>query len=394
MRILLVGGGSGGHVTPLRAISQSIKRQSDKPHDITLITDRKFYPQTKQLFIDDSSVRLKKIYSGKFRRYHGHSFAWHILHLPTLLLNIRDVFLLGVGFMQSFWFFVFHKPDVVFCKGGFTCVPVGLVARLFRVPLFIHDSDTVAGLTNRILARFASKILTGMPVKYYSYNKDILSYVGIPVNKKYTPITTRQKQSAKKRLGIKGDQPVMLITGGGTGARVLNDVISSQAEVILEAGWRIVLITGKGKAESAIKHRETLAKKLQNNWQIEEFTELLPFVEVADIVVSRAGATAMQEFANAKKAVVIVPSPYLTGGHQLKNADMYADKQAAIVFDEIELQKSANSLSEFILKSQDDLASLELMAERLYEEFAKPDASDGIAEQLLYLGQVVACVDS
>ena len=104
MRILLVGGGSGGHVTPLRAISQSINSQSDELHDITLITDRKFYPQTKLLFAEEETVKLKKIYSGKFRRYPSHSFLWHVVHLPTLLKNIRDVLLLCVGFFQSIIF--------------------------------------------------------------------------------------------------------------------------------------------------------------------------------------------------------------------------------------------------------------------------------------------------
>lgn len=383
MRILLVGGGSGGHVTPLRAINQSIKKLSDQQHDITLITDRTFYPQTKQLFEHESGVTIKKIYSGKFRRYYGHSFLWHVMHLPTLLKNIRDVFLLGVGFVQSVVFFIAKKPDVVFCKGGFTCVPVGLATHLFRVPLYIHDSDTHPGLTNRILARFATKILTGMPTKYYSYEAEKLSYVGIPVSSDYTPLSATKQQSAKQQLGIGKNQPTLLVTGGGTGAKDLNSIMMQQTEALLRAGWYVIHITGKGKAAAVEKIRGTISKKLQACWQIEPFTELSPLVAAADIVVTRAGATAMQEFANAKKPVVIVPSPYLTGGHQLKNAAMFVDENAAIVFDEVKLKQDSSVLKEFILHSLDDKLSLDDMAQRLHDTFAKPDAADGIARQLL-----------
>jgi len=383
MRILLVGGGSGGHVTPLRAISQSIAKQSGKNHDITLITDRKFYPQTRQLFEGDKSIRIKKIFSGKFRRYHNHSLLWHFTHMPTLFKNIRDILLVGIGFFQSITYFILHKPDVVFCKGGFTCVPVGLAAHIFRVPLYIHDSDTVPGLTNRILARYATKILTGMPTKYYSYDKTKMSYVGIPVSRNYAPVSSNQQREAKQKIGIDKSRPTVLVTGGGTGAKDLNSIISSQAESILKAGWTIIHVTGKNKSASVKERRKKLSASLKELWLVEEFTEMLPLVRAADLVVSRAGATTMQEFANAKKAVVIIPSPFLTGGHQLKNAQMFADQNAAIVFDEFLLKKDTSSLREFIIHSLDDTLPLDEMAQRLYDGFAKPGAADTIAEQLL-----------
>jgi UDP-N-acetylglucosamine--N-acetylmuramyl-(pentapeptide) pyrophosphoryl-undecaprenol N-acetylglucosamine transferase len=383
MRILLVGGGSGGHVTPLRAISQSIQQQTDKQHEITIITDRKFYPQTKQLFVDEPSIKLKKIYSGKFRRYHNKSILWHMTHLPTLLKNIRDIALLGIGFLQSILYFLLHKPDVVFCKGGFTCVPVGLVSHIFNVPLYIHDSDTIPGLTNRVLARFATKILTGMPIEYYPYDTKKLLYVGIPVDTSYKPAKGEAQLKAKKKLHLSRHKPLLLVTGGGTGAEKLSKIIALYAEDIVRGGWQIAHITGKGKSRFAMKKRELLSLDVQSDWKIEEFVELSPYVAAADLIISRAGATAMQEFANAKKSVVIIPSPYLTGGHQLKNAAMFLEKKAAVTFDERDLQKDAKPLLKYILKSPQEIRSRELMASNLYTLFARPAAASMIAKELL-----------
>ena len=384
MRILLVGGGSGGHVTPLRAISQSIQQQSVQKHDITVISDRKFYPQTKQLFAGEPTVKLKRIYSGKFRRYHNKSMLWHMTHAPTLLKNARDTLLLGIGFVQSIVYFLLHKPDVVFCKGGFTCVPVGLVAHVFKVPLYIHDSDTVPGLTNRILARFATKILTGMPIEYYPYDTKKLLYVGIPVDQSYKPEKDESRLEAKKQLHFSIDMQLLLVTGGGTGAENLSKIVSRQAEEVLRAGWQIAHITGKGKSGPVMKQRELLPADVQSDWKIEEFVELSSYVAAADLIISRAGASAMQEFANAQKPVVIIPSPYLTGGHQLKNAAMFAEKKAAVTFDERDLQKDASLLLEYILKTPQERRSRESMASNLHTIFARPAAAAMIAKELLH----------
>lgn len=169
-QIILAGGGSGGHVTPLRAIYESLKNQSNEGMHVTVISDRRFFAQTKFLFSNHPEVQLKRIYSGKFRRYNSKSVAWHILHLPTLLKNLRDTALIVLGILQTILMFVWNKPDAVFCKGGYVCVPIGIAARIFGIPLIIHDSDTHPGLTNRLLSRWALKIGTGMPKEFYSYD--------------------------------------------------------------------------------------------------------------------------------------------------------------------------------------------------------------------------------
>ena len=383
MRIMLAGGGSGGHVTPLRAISESLlKKSKNSTLELTVISDRAFFTQTEFLFKDQSEVTLRKIFSGKLRRYNNKSMVWHLTHAPTILKNIRDILLIGIGVVQAIAYFIRKKPDVVFCKGGYVCVPVGVAARLFNVPMVIHDSDTHPGLTNKFLSRWAVKIGTGMPTKYYQYPVQKMVYSGIPIRHGIQPVNDKTKQTVKKKLGLTTDKPVLLVTGGGTGARELNDSIIYNAEALLES-WQVVQQTGKGKAAKALKVRKKLSEEQQKLWQIHEFADMLPLIQASDIIVSRAGATAMQEFANAAKPVLLLPNPYLTGGHQLKNAELFLEEKAVRVIQETDLKKQPDLLVLTLKDMQHNTQQTKAMAQRLYTTFAKPAASDEIAELIL-----------
>lgn len=381
MKIFLVGGGSGGHVTPLRAINESLKRLSKEDHDVTVITDRGFYSETTSIFKDDSSVQIKKIYCGKYRRYKSKSFLWHIAHLPTLLKNIRDVFLLGIGFLQSVIYFLTHKPDVVFCKGGFVCIPIGLATKLFSVPLIIHDSDTRPGLTNRILARWAIKIGTGMPTTFYPYPKKLMVYTGIPVNTEYQAITKRQQSDFKEALQLDVNRPLLLVTGGGNGASSLNQQVVSAAPALLDAGFSIVHLVGNGKANSVINARAQLSSLRSEQWQIEEFAEMVPRLLAADIVVSRTSASTLQECANAKKMVIGIASPYLED--QKMNAEYFASKEAIISLDETMLSSDGSDLFTVITELKNSAHTTAKYAENLHTYFAKPAAADTLAQMIL-----------
>ena len=151
MKIVAAGGGSGGHVTPVLAVINELKKH-DAELQVVFVTDKKFGSQAAEIMQKAAvPVRTKKIIAGKFRRFHRVSFVKQLLDIPTVLRNIRDFFYTLVGFLQSFWLLIRFKPDVVFTKGGFVCVPLGLVARLMNIPIVIHDSDAHPGLANRIL---------------------------------------------------------------------------------------------------------------------------------------------------------------------------------------------------------------------------------------------------
>lgn len=384
MKILLAGGGSGGHVTPLKAISDSLNQASQEQLQITVVTDRRFYTETTAVFADDQTVILKKIFSGKYRRYKSKHLFWHLTHLPTLLKNLRDILLLLVGVLQSAWYFLIHKPDVVFCKGGFVCVPIGLAARLFKVPLIIHDSDTRPGLTNRILARWAAKIATGMPASFYPYPKNRMVYTGIPVNTAYQPITQQQQAEYKESLQLQRELPLVLITGGGNGATTLNAHLAVAAPALLDAGFSLVHLVGKGKAGSVLRARSELTLAQQKNWLVEEFAPMLPRLLAADVVVCRTSASTLQECANAKKAVIGIASPHLAD--QKMNAEFFASKGAISALDETELASGRADLAEVIMRLKDNPQVAAEYAEALYSAFARPKAARTLAKLLLEHG--------
>lgn len=316
------------------------------------------------------SIRVKKIHAGKLRRFHGISFVKHLLNIPLMLKNIGDVFKTFVGLLQSLWLLMRFKPDVVFTKGGFVCVPVGIAAHLLHIPLVIHDSDAHPGLANRILARWATAIATGSPLENYPYPKNRSHYVGNPVNHLFRPVTDKEQQRLKAALGLHDTKKLLIaVTGGGLGARNINRAIVAIAPHILDKA-AIVHVTGMATYEETIErapdHIDYIAKPF--------ISGLAPLFGAADIVISRAGATTLQELAAMAKPIIIVPNPLLTGGHQIKNAAVYQKAKAAIVANEDELVTNPSKLRKVIEKL---LVSKELrqqLGKRLHS-FAKPDAA-------------------
>ncbi len=249
MRILAVGGGSGGHVTPVVAVLKEL-RQAHPRVELRFWVDRKFAPQARSIVaVYDETIPISTIAAGKFRRYHHLNF-WQHLFWPSLVFrNIGDAFLVGLGFIQSFFKLLFWRPDVVFTKGGYVCLPVGLAAALLRIPLVIHDSDAHPGLTNRVLARFATSIGTGAPLEYYAYPRHKAEYVGIPVASEFKPFSAPAQRAAKIEWGITPAQPLLVVTGGGLGARRLNRVVAESLKS-LQRFTSVVLVAGAGEYDT------------------------------------------------------------------------------------------------------------------------------------------------
>ncbi len=308
--------------------------------------DKSFAGRASQILqTAETEVNLKTISSGKLRRYHKISLWRQLADLPTVLKNLRDTFLIGAGFVQSWLFLRRVRPDVVFSKGGFVCVPVGLAARALKIPVVIHDSDTHPGLTSRILSRFAVAIATGAPLEYYNYPKDKTEYVGIPVSDAYHPVSLDDQKLLKQQLGLNETMPLVVITGGGLGAVPLNETALNNAARLNEKA-QIVHLTGTGKAAEAVGKTASL-----KHYYVKEFIdshEMAKLVRAADLVITRAGMTTLLELAAAAKPVIIVPNPRLTGGHQLSNAAVFDERGAAIVLDEADLVQHPEHFAEAI----------------------------------------------
>ena len=383
LRILCVGGGTGGHVTPIVAIIDELRELAKTPLDIRVWVDKKFFPQARDLL--DENIRVDVIASGKFRRYANLKwwykyFSWYHIsrtHAP----NFVDFFKIIGGFFQSFAKLIRWRPDAIFCKGGFVCLPVGVAAHLLKIPLVIHDSDTVPGLANRILAKFANAIGTGSPVENYpNYSRKITQFVGIPVRPEIHKFNKNEKIFAKQKLGLNGDKKLIFAFGGGGGATEINKAVAKIAEkIVAKNSVQILLGTGKGKM-SDVK----IPPQIAQNFRAQEFfTDNLPqIIGAADVIITRAGATSMAEFAAVAAPVIIIPSPYLAGDHQTKNAEVYAKNDAAVVLKQTDVAENSDVLLNAILSILNDEKLREKLSQNL-AKFAKPDALEQMAKMIL-----------
>ncbi len=379
-RVLAVGGASGGHVTPVVAVIHELLREN-KSIEIRFWCDRKFGPQVRSIVGSyDATIKIETIIAGKLRRYHHLTFLQHITVPSVLFLNLRDGFLVLIGVVQSLLKLLFWRPDVVFTKGGYVCLPVGWAARLLRIPLVIHDSDAHPGLTNRLLARSATAIATGAPLEYYSYPRNKSRYVGIPISEEFRQFSDDERAMFKMQLGVDPKRPLTVITGGGLGAKLINDAIMFNLDKLLPH-TSVILISGTAQYDEL----RALTPQDDSRFQLYSFVSegMAAMLGAADVVVSRAGATTLLELAALAKPTVLVPNGRLTGGHQLKNAKVYSDKNAVVVVnDEQFTHADDTSLVDAIKKVITDAALRKMLSTHIHT-LAKPHAARDMAEMVL-----------
>jgi len=335
--------------------------------------------------IPSKNPSIDKVFTvraGKFRRYHG-EFWRTLLDIPTLCKNIRDFFWLIIGSWQSYLLLKQLKPSVIFTPGGFVGVPVGFAASRRHIPFITHDLDAIPGLANRINARWAAIHAVAMPVELYNYPKDKTFYVGVPVSDKYQPVTQELQADYRRELGIASSARVLCVTGGGLGADRLNRAVAKIVPSLLQTYSELIVfhIAGvKNQAKLSAQYDEQLSTDIRGSVVVKGFVDdLYRYSAAADVIVARAGATNLAEFAIQKKACIIVPNPLLTGGHQLKNTQHLEKAGAAILVQESDMdQQLLPSIHELF----DDTKKREVLAQTL-GKFAKPDASKRLAELIL-----------
>lgn len=325
---------------------------------------------------------LAFIKAGKFRRYHNSGFASGVFEIRTMALNIRDFFRLPGSIWRSILILKKFRPDVVFSKGGFVSVPVCAAARLLNIPIVTHDSDTVPGLANRIVARWAKVHATGMPTQYYPYPPNSMVYVGIPIDERIVKVTPKIQKKAKQILELPPDSQVLLVSGGGNGSQRLNELMALVAPQLIENNLAlyIVHITGVQHEQSVKEAYQALPAADRKRIRILGYTnDFYLHSAAADLVLGRAGATTLAELAAAGKACILIPSPFLAGGHQLKNAEELQKQDAVVVAPENVEADELLALIKGLLGN--DSRRFEL-ARNLFAT-AKPDAAGRLAQLII-----------
>lgn len=370
MKILFTGGGTGGHFYPIIAVIEALRVviaeerlvgvesifMSDSPYDENLLLRE--------------DVRFKKIQAGKVRRYFS-------------FLNIIDFFKTLSGLWSAFWFLYREFPDVVFGKGGYASFPALFAARLLRIPVMIHESDAIPGRVNRWAAKFAKRIAISFPEseKYFPAGKTALT--GNPVRK---TIIGSTPDEAKEIFQLELNIPVILILGGSQGSKNINDNFLDVAPEFVKS-FQIIHQCGKNNIDET-KNRLSVALEkspYKNRYHLYPYLDdglLRNASSIADVVISRAGASSIFEIAAWGIPSIIIPLNNSAQNHQRENAYSYARTGAGEVIEESNLTPHL-LLSEIKLLLEDK-KRMEIMKEAA-KNFTQPKAARQIARELLSL---------
>ncbi|MDD9139719.1 MAG: undecaprenyldiphospho-muramoylpentapeptide beta-N-acetylglucosaminyltransferase [Candidatus Cardinium sp.] len=312
MRLVIGCGGTGGHIYPALAIATALKAQ---------------FSAVELLFVGANGGIEEAIVAAA---------GYQIVCLPIKglqrkqwLCNIRLPFLILKSFYQARQIIKAFKPDVVVGTGGYVCFPTLLAAYSKGIPTLIQEQNSIAGLTNRLLARLVTKICTGYPSVYFSCAKEKIVVTGNPV--RASLFATKNDQAAALRyFNLSSDKKCLLVVGGSGGSLQLNTTLLGGIGQLHAWGIQLLWITGN-------HYFQRIRDTLDDTYGFDPMVQCYPFLDhmgmaytAADVVVSRAGALSIAELCVAQKPTILVPSPNVVGDHQTKNSVPLVEQGAAL----------------------------------------------------------------
>ncbi len=367
-RIVLTGGGSGGHIFPLVAVAEELKKV---PADLELYYVGPRGPLDSEFLERDISVY--PILGSKIRRYA--SFG-NIVDIPKFFISV----------LQALFRLYRIMPEAVFSKGGTGAFPVVFAAWFYRIPVVIHESDSVPGLQNRLSGKFAKKICIAFTGAANYFDKKKIVFTGNPVRQELLRIANETIPHEKETLGFVDGVPLLFIVSGSQGATRINRFVLDNLEAFL-GEFQIYHQVGAANVKEsellAASVLGTLDETMKRRYKAVGFLALHEIEAAyvsADVILSRAGSSALSEIAAFGKPAVLIPLGGSANDHQRYNAYEYAKGGAAVVIEESNLTPHLvlNQI-EKLLKEKETYAAMSAAA----KAFSKPDAAQAIARELL-----------
>ncbi len=359
-KIIITGGGTGGHIFPGIAIARELLRH---PEAEVLYVGKEDGPESK--WVPDSGFEFAGIRAAGFPR-----------SLSVRLLTFWFGFAAGLaranGLIGRF------KPDAVFSTGGYVSVPVSLMPALRGVPVGLLEPNVVPGLAARFLSLFSRRIFVGFEDTLRRFSKRRTQWTGIPVREE---IITAEKSKARKSFGLNPDTTTLLMLGGSQGAHVLNQYMADVIQFLGqgERAVQVIMMTGWNDYRKVVDQLEKCALKVVLRPFISNIHEAYA---AADLVVARSGAMTCAEVLSRGLPALFIPYPHASG-HQEMNARALETAGSAVVILEKELEEE--KLSRTLIALVSDEARLKAMGEAA-RKLAKPDAAKDIVKALLEMG--------
>ncbi len=358
LKIIISGGGTGGHIFPALSIARAIQRRTQGV-EILFVGAHDRMEMEK---IPAAGFKIIGLPITGFQR----KITWkNITFFPKLIISLIKC----KSIIKTF------NPDVVVGVGGYASGPLLRVAQRLKVPTLIQEQNSYAGITNKLLASKAKKICVAYHNMGRYFPKNKIVNTGNPIRKDLQDIKNKSTE-ALRFFNFEPDKKTLLIIGGSLGARTINESITLNLDVLIRKNIQVIWQTGKYYYKKA---KEEVARYNNHNISVMEFINRMDFAySVADVIISRAGAGTISELCIVGKPIILVPSPNVAEDHQTKNALALVDKNAAVMV------KDANAKSELINNLleliKDDNKCVEMGVK--LQKLAKPDADELIVDEV------------
>ena len=363
MKVMMTGGGTGGHINPAIAIADTIK-EYEKDSEIVFVGTKK---GMENRLVPRAGYQLEHIEIQGLKR-------------SLSLSNIKTAFLTLTSVSRAKKLLKKYKPDLVVGTGGYVCYPLCRAAASLKIPTAVHESNAVPGLAVRMLSPYVDVIFTNFDaaaehIKPKYRNKIIkVGNPGKRADQNYT------REEARQALGIK-ERYSVLVYGGSLGAETINRAASEYAKKYLPDRKDIRLTHAAGAANyDEVKETYEGADRAENVELLDYIYDMPMRQAAADVIISRSGAMTTSEIAEAGRAAIFVPSPNVTDDQQYKNAKVLSDKEAALLIKDADF--NADTMNEAIEKLLSDKALREKLCENV-KAFAVPDANARIYKELM-----------
>jgi UDP-N-acetylglucosamine--N-acetylmuramyl-(pentapeptide) pyrophosphoryl-undecaprenol N-acetylglucosamine transferase len=355
-RVIISGGGTGGHIFPAIAIADEIKKRNPLAEILFVGAIGKMEMEK----VPAAGYRIVGLKIAGFQRKFALSNFLLPFKIVTSLLKARRI-------IKEF------KPQVVIGVGGYASGPTLKMANWLKVPALIQEQNSFPGKTNKLLANKVTAICTAYEGLEQYFPKDKITITGNPVRYDMVNIAGKREQAAEY-FKLSRDKPTVLIIGGSLGARTLNETVLQHYDEIAKAGFQLIWQCGKTNYDG-IQH--DVSSKKCDSIKLHKFIDRMDFAyALADVIVSRSGAIAVSELSLVAKPTVLVPSPNVAEDHQTKNAMALVNKNAALLIKDADAK---NNLIKEVKRLLSDTKTQKELASELVK-FAKPDATKHIVD--------------